>query len=119
MDQISNPLPVLALVSDLMFAGRILAEARAAGVPLKMIRQSAQIAGQPGRRLIVDLNLRGAIEAAAQWRAATSKPVVGFVSHTDEQTIAQARAAGIDEIMPRSRFVQILPDLLKAEAKQP
>src|ERR1700722_1992160 len=108
--------PTLALVADLMFAGRIIAEARAAAVPLKMFRQPAQLAGQQGTRLIVDLNFRGAIEAAAAWGTANSAPVIGFVSHTDDQTIAQARAAGLPQGLARSRFVQTLPELLKGNA---
>jgi hypothetical protein len=104
---------MLVLVSDLFFASKISAEARAAGCAITMIRDPARLAGQSGRALIVDLNLPGAIPAAGDWRKATGAPVIGFVGHTDENAIAQARAAGIDQIMARSRFVQVLPELLK------
>jgi hypothetical protein len=62
----------------------------------------------------VDLNQPGALEAAVAWKGAESagRDVVGFVSHVDAATIARARAAGIDRIMPRSRFVEALPELL-------
>ena len=40
--------------------------------------------------------------------------VPGFVSHVDTATIAAAREAGIDQVLARGQFVQILPELLKA-----
>jgi hypothetical protein len=106
---------IVALVRDLMFSGRISAEARAAGVPIQMLRDSGKLAqsGVVGARLlIVDLNLDGAITAAAAWRAAGAGRVVGFVSHVDTQTIEEARNAGIDQVLARSAFVKLLPDLL-------
>ena len=112
---------ILVLVRDLMFSGRILAEARAAGVNVKVIRDPGQIAkldqaSQPVPGLMIaDLNLPGAIAAAAEWRRLTNGTVVGFVSHVDAEAIAEARAAGLDQVLARSRFVQVLPDLLKAQ----
>jgi hypothetical protein len=108
--------PVLVLVRDLMFSGRIMAEARAAGATIKSIRDPndlAKLAEGDSTLLIADLNLPGAIPAAAQWRDAGNRTVVGFASHVDAQTINEARTAGIDQVLARSRFVQILPDLLK------
>jgi hypothetical protein len=108
-----DPLPVLAVVRDLMFVGRITAEARAAGATLTVVRDPAKLAdAAPARLLIADLNLAGALDAAAAWRAATGGAIVGFVAHTDVETITRARAAGIDRVMARSQFVQVLPGLL-------
>ena len=107
--------PTVVLVSDLIFTSRIIAEARACGGVITIVRQPRALAGKAGRALIVDLNLAGAIAAAADWRRATGKPVIGFVSHSDQPTIEQARAAGIDQVMARSRFMQILPELLRPQ----
>jgi CheY-like chemotaxis protein len=108
-----DPNPVLALVRDLIFATKISTAAKGVGVAVKMIRDPAMLGQEPGRLLLVDLNLPGAIEAAAQWRAGTAAgPVIGFVSHVDADTAARARSAGIEQVMARSRFVQVLPDLL-------
>lgn len=108
---------VLVLVRDLMFASRISATARAANVPLTLLRDAAQLTAtaSDATRLIVDLNQGGAIDAAAAWRAQPGREVIGFVSHVDADTIARARAAGIDRVLPRSRFVELLPDLLTGE----
>ena len=108
--------PVLALVRDLIFASKITATAKSAGVDVTLVRDPAQLADKMGRRLIVDLNLPGAIEAAAGWMRTTGGEVVGFVSHVDAASIAQARAAGIPEVLARSRFVEVLPRLLASPA---
>ena len=105
-------LPVIVLVRDLMFSSRISAAARASDVPLTMLRDPATLAGTQARRLIVDLNQPGALEAAAEWKRSFYGQVIGFVSHVDADTIARARAAGIEQILPRSRFIEALPDLL-------
>ena len=103
---------MLVLVRDLMFSSRISATARAAGTVVKLLREPSQLAGAAGRLLITDLNQPGVIGAAAEWSVARpGRRVVGFVSHVDTETIKAARAAGL-EVMPRSRFVEALPDLL-------
>ena len=117
--------PILVLVRDLLFASRITATARAEGVEIRLLRDPAALAGEAaGRRLIVDLNQPGALDAAAAWRtaagggaaerAAAGREVVGFVSHVDAATIAAARRAGIDHVLARSAFVEKLPQLLRS-----
>ena len=105
--------PVLVLVRDLMFSGRIDATARAADVPVRIIRDPTQLEGEnAGVVLIVDLGQPGALEAAAAWKRRKGGEVVGFVAHVDEETIRRAREAGIDRVLTRGQFVQALPDLL-------
>ena len=104
---------VLALVADLIFSSKITTTARAAGVAVKVLRDPAKLAGEPGGRLLVDLNVPGAIAAARQWISATGGQAIGFVSHVDTPTIEAARQAGITEVLPRGRFVQQLPELLR------
>lgn len=108
--------PTLVLVRDLIFATKITGTAQALNRPVKLIRDPAKVAEEPGRRLIVDLNLPNAIPAAASWKLCTGGEVIGFVSHADAAVIADARAAGLDRVVARSEFVQILPDLLAAPA---
>ena len=108
------PVVVLALVRDLLFASKITSAARAAGVEAQIIRDPAQLAGRQGSLLLVDLNLAGAIEPAAQWKTAQGKDVIGFVSHVDTATIAQARDAGIGRLMARGAFADALPPIMQA-----
>jgi hypothetical protein len=112
----SDPRPILALVRDLMFASRITAEARAAGTAVKVVRDPARLADEPGGAgalLLVDLSLPDALDAAARWRAATGGEVIGFVAHVDAATAARARAAGLDRVLARSRFVELLAQILR------
>lgn len=95
-----------------MFSSRIRAVAEARGVAVQMLRDPAQLGSAAGKRLIVDLNQPSAPEAAAAWMRAGGGEVIGFVGHTDAATIAAARDAGITQVLVRSRFVEMLPDLL-------
>lgn len=98
-----------------MFASKITATANALNVAVTLIRDPAKLNEQEGDRLIVDLNQEGALAAAAAWKlaAAERRAVTGFVSHVDAETIRAARAAGIDRVMPRSKFVEELEAILR------
>lgn len=103
--------PILLLCRDLMFVSKVTATARAQGVTVQVVRDPAQLP-QQGTKLLVDLNQAGAIEAASAWRVASGGRVIGFVSHVDTQTIERARAAGLDEVLPRSRFSAMLEQIV-------
>src|SRR4051794_8185170 len=105
--------PVLVLVRDLLFSSKITATAQAMQLPVKIVRDPAKLISEQGSRLIVDLNQAGALEAAMEWKKAFAAPVIGFVSHVDRETIDRAQAAGIDQVLARSAFVQRLEELLK------
>ena len=109
----ATTLPVVCLVRDLVFAGKISVAAGHAGVPVEVVRDPARLIDREGRQLIVDLNQDGAIPAAAAWRVRTGRPVIGFVAHVDTATIAAARTAGIDRVLARSAFTTQLPELLR------
>jgi DNA-binding NarL/FixJ family response regulator len=111
--QTSAPVAVLALGRDLMFSSKIAAEGRAAGVGVKIVRDPAALPGLAARLLLADLALDGAIEAAAAWSLHTRCPVIGFVSHVDEQTIARAKQAGLDKVMSRGSFTRQLPQIFR------
>jgi hypothetical protein len=105
--------PTLVCVRDLMFSSKIMATARHLNAPIEMVREPGLLSGKPGVRLIVDLNQPGTIAAAKQWKSeAAGRTAIGFVSHVDSDTIADARAAGIDQVLARSQFVNALPSLL-------
>jgi len=110
-----EPKPVLALVRDLMFSSKISATARAERIEVKIVRDPAKLVTEAGERLLVDLNQDGAVPAASEWKARTGGAVIGFVSHVDAPTIAKAREEGFDQVLARSRFVEMLPDLLKSK----
>jgi hypothetical protein len=108
---------VLALVRDLLFATKISSTARALDIPCTIVRDPAQLSAAPiTSLLLVDLNLPGAIEAAAAYQQARPElQTIGFVSHVDADTIARARAAGLTRVLARSAFSESLPQLLRPE----
>ncbi len=108
-----DPVAVITLVlcRDLLFASKITGTAGASGMPIKLLRDPAKLAGESGGRLIVDLNQDGALDAALAWKRQSGGTVIGFVSHVDADTIRQARAGGIDRVLARSEFVRLLPEL--------
>ena len=109
-------LPILVLVRDLLFSSRITVAARHLGVEIKLLREPGQLAREAGRRLIVDLNQLGALESAVRWRRGGAREVIGFVAHVDADTIRRAREAGIDQVLPRSRFVAELESIIRPGA---
>jgi hypothetical protein len=111
-DETPQPPTLLILCRDLLLGSRITAAAQSAGVSFRVVRDAAKLAGQAGRRLIVDLNQDGAVDAAAAWRSATGNEVIGFVSHVDGETISRARDAGLVHVLARSQFVAQLPQLM-------
>jgi len=98
------PNPIIVLVRDLMFAGRIRAAARATNAEIMLLREMQQLAVHSSRRLIVDLGESGALEAAIAWKRDHGGEVVGFVAHVDADTIAKAKSAGIDHVLSRGQF---------------
>lgn len=109
-------LPILILVRDLLFSTRIIEAARTAVVQYKVIRKPEALLSEVGRVLIVDLNQEGATEAAGAWRKRAGKPAIGFVSHVDTEAIQRAKAAGIDQILSRGQFTQLLPSLIEGQS---
>jgi len=109
---------VLALVRDLIFASKISASARAAGIEARIVRDPAQLPSLSGSLLLADLNQPGVIAAAAEWKRVSGMPVIGFVSHVDATTIATAREAGLDRIVARNGFVEQLPRILSELGRQ-
>jgi len=102
---------VLALVSDMIFESKIGGTGRAAGVSVKTVRTPAALlsaASAGGAAMVlVDLNVTGSRTAdviAGLRRACGGVRIIGFASHVDADLLEQARLAGADEVMPRSRF---------------
>ena len=103
----------MAVVRDLLFLSRIVAAGKRAGVPVRVLRDPAALTAQTaGRSVIADLDLPGAADAAAAWKRATGRPAAGFIQHVHADALRAAKAAGIDPVVPRSRFDAVLPALL-------
>jgi len=112
---------ILAAVDDMLFRSKIRTTAKLVGVEVVFARTPEEIVGQ-ARALkpslvIFDLNSArmNPMEAIAGMKAdaaLTSIRTLGFVSHVDSETIAAARAAGIDQVLARSAFAAQLGEIL-------
>jgi len=102
---------VVALMDDLFFQMKLAETAKHLGVEVKVATTADALAGllDPAPKLlIVDLNSRSQPIAAIQ-RLRSEKNgvrIVAFLSHVQTELAAQARAAGCDEVLPRSAFTQ-------------
>ena len=108
---------VVALMDDLFFQMKLAETAKHLGVELKVAATGEALQGllePPPKLLIVDLNSRSQPIAAIQRLRAEKNDVrvVAFLSHVQAELAAQARAAGCDEVMPRSVFTQNLAAIL-------
>jgi DNA-binding response OmpR family regulator len=102
------PAVCLILSDDLLDSSRIAGHARAAGQEVVTCRDSATLLKALDRRpalALIDLHNPGlAIETVVPVLRAAGVRVVGFGSHVDVTRLKAARAAGCDEVLPRSAF---------------
>lgn len=120
-DPTLKPAGVL-LCDDLLFASRVTATAQSLGKTVKVARSSAvlksRITEAGPRFILVDLANPGlVIEELVSWvhsmAAGDAKPrIVAYGSHVDAATLKKARAAGCDDVLTRSQFVEQLENLL-------
>ncbi len=113
---------VLAFVDDIFFQAKIMETAKHVGVEVRACTTpdalASEIAKQAPNLVIVDLNARSTpLDAVKRVRETSSTlPVIGFLSHVQIDLAAQARDAGCQYVMPRSKFTQNLATIL-AQAK--
>ena len=132
----------IVLIDDLFFQAKLFETAKLTGITLEIAATGEQLlkaaAANPEALVIVDLNARqGALDAVEQLckasRAASSgvacglslepemksnasghpRRVIAFLSHVQTELAERARAAGCQEVMPRSKFTQNLADILR------
>jgi DNA-binding NarL/FixJ family response regulator len=111
----------IVLIDDLFFQAKLHETAKLTGVTLETVTTGEQLVksavANPAALIIVDLNARqGALEAIE--KLGTSDPgnprhVIAFLSHVQTDLAERARAAGCQEVMPRSKFTQNLAAILR------
>jgi DNA-binding NarL/FixJ family response regulator len=110
---------VVALIDDLFFQMKLAETAKQLGVEVKVAANADALLAEAGagpRLVLVDLNARSQpIEAVERLRASgSSARIIGFFSHVQAELAQRARAAGCDEVLPRSSFTQNLAAILSA-----
>jgi len=114
---------ILVAVHDLMFSSKINAAAKGGPHEIAWLPRGASVVDKVREAkpdaLVIDLGnaaLR-AVEAIQSLKASDDTKgvhVIAYAGHTEEATIAAARAAGCDELYSKGEFAQRLPMLLGA-----
>jgi PleD family two-component response regulator len=113
---------IIAVLDDLFFSIKIKNAAKLLGAEVYFERSPdavlESIRAKAPRLVIFDLDsttMRPLAALAAMKAEATLKdvPTLGFVSHVHADVIAAARAAGIDQVLARSAFVDRLGTILQ------
>jgi hypothetical protein len=104
---------VVALAPDLFFGSKIKETLVAAGHHVEMCGTVAEVEAQAEESdlVIVDLHADGLDPAALSARLG-GKRLLGFYSHVDVDTRAQAERAGFHLVVPRSRMARDMPQLV-------
>ena len=113
---------VLAAVDDIFFAAKIRGAAEALGVGYESVRDPTAAAesarSNPPSVVVADLHATrcdpfALAESFKRDPALAGVPLVGFFSHVQTEIKERALAAGFDRVLPRSAFVQQLPQILE------
>ena len=108
----------LMLTRDLMFTSKVTSTAASLGLRIEVVGTEEQLglrlsAAVP-RAVFLDLSLADLdpVRIVAALPLVDRPRVIAFGSHVDEVRLNAARAAGCDDVMPRSKFAATLPELL-------
>jgi CheY-like chemotaxis protein len=119
----------IALIDDLFFLAKVHETAKHTGVTLETAATGEQLlkaaAASPAALVLVDLNARqGALDAVERLCASNGparpasgqgnpRRVIAFLSNVQTDLAERARAAGCQDVMPRSKFTQNLAEILR------
>ena len=107
----------LVLSDDLLDASRVIGDGRAAGLAVLQCRDAeCLLMAIPRSPILAVLDLHNPgldIDAIAPQLKAIDCRVIGFGSHVDAARLKAARAAGCDEVLPRSAFFEGLEAKLR------
>ncbi|HLE20526.1 MAG TPA: hypothetical protein VJB88_05350 [Vicinamibacteria bacterium] len=112
---------VVAVVNNLFFVAKLQSAARQASVDLTFASTEDELLekARAGAELVVfdlgdqDLQALAAIKRLRSEPDTADVPMLGFLRHTQPEVAERARAAGCENVMPRSQFSAQLVDLLR------
>jgi len=106
----------LMLTDDLIFFSRVAGAARAGGLVVRQARSAAALLElakrEPPGGVILDLQNDGldlpVLLADLRGVCPGMPKAIAYGSHVEAEALRAARVAGCDEVLPRSRFVELL-----------
>jgi hypothetical protein len=111
---------ILYFTADLIFATRIRSTADAIGVPVRPVRTVERLrellAEETVNAIIVDLDAGEMAIDLIDAAVAAEPPLasLAFGPHVNIEAFEAAHRAGASQVMPRGRFAEQLPSLLRA-----
>jgi len=110
-------MPVIVAVRDLVFRSKIFAAAERLGADVRLAPRGTPLA-EAVRRLgpgtvLADLSESGVVAEVPAARQAGARKVIGFLGHLQTELMAEASAAGVDEVLTRGQLVQRLDGILR------
>jgi CheY-like chemotaxis protein len=116
---------ILCAIDDLFFSIKISTAAKQLGVDVFFERSADHVVDRVREKrpslVILDLNSAKLNQLATLTAMKTDPalrdiPTLGYVAHIDSATIDAARAAGVDQVLARSAFVEKLREILTTGA---
>ena len=114
----------VATIDDMLFVSKVHTTAEQLNVSIEFVR-TAEAAFQSIEKNIPDLVLIDLHSTRCDWNELANRlkadqrfrsiPIVGFFSHVQIELQRQAKAAGLDHVLPRSAFSKRLPQILQGE----
>ena len=115
----NDAIDALLLTRDLMFTSKVTGTAAALGLRIRVVGSIDALPSQADsirpRAVFVDLACAEfePVEVIGRLNFLPRPLVIAFGSHVDVARLELARAAGCDEVLPRSKFSATLPELLR------
>jgi hypothetical protein len=97
---------VLSIATDLMLGSRVEAQLSAAGHEVTTSPSIEESTWEGVDLIVADLDVEN-----PEALVGLGMPVLGYCSHLDVETKEAAEAAGVDQVVPRSRMARELPAL--------
>jgi CheY-like chemotaxis protein len=118
MNSTDTPATALMISQDLFFSSKVTSTANELGfrvvVEGNVVQAVLKVAASKCRCLILDLATPGlkVADLISALPDANRPRVIAFGAHVLTAPLQEAREAGCDEVMPRSKFSATLPDIL-------
>lgn len=99
---------VVAISADLLLGSKVEGMLAAAGHEATLSPSLAEAPLDEAELIVADLDVEN-----PEALVGLGVPVLGYYSHVDVETRRAAEAAGIDQVVPRSRMARELPELVE------
>ena len=109
---------VVVFGADIIFKEKIRETAKQFGVPISFLRSEAELkktlSSQDQHTIIFDLTKTShLLPVLTENIKSYTGNTVGFYSHIETEIAKVATDSGVQQVLPKSRFVSLLPELVK------